>query len=324
MSIEVLAPSNEKLVAPFPYFGGKRRVADLVWRALGSDLDVFTDPFCGSAAILLANPNPVTMEVINDFDYYITNFWRAAKYSPEMVAQCADYPVTEADATARHQWLVTVGAESVRRVADDPEYYDSKVAGWWLYGLCTWRGREWCAKAYSENKRVWRQLPRHARTGINKRAMLEFNSEDEFPVNLGLIKYMNRIAHRLRNVLVTNGSWDRVVTPGMTTNVGLTGVFLDPPYSAKAQRDNSLYAVESTTVAQDVYRWCRENEHDPKLRIVLCGYEGEFEFPDTWRTIEWRTSGGYGNTKRTDSEAKGASNKIKERLWLSPNCLPIE
>lgn len=41
------------LVAPFPYFGGKRTVAPDVWKRLGAP-DQYIEPFCGSAAMLLA------------------------------------------------------------------------------------------------------------------------------------------------------------------------------------------------------------------------------------------------------------------------------
>ncbi len=44
-----------KLKAPFPYFGGKSRVADEVWRRFGNP-KTYVEPFCGSCAVLLARP----------------------------------------------------------------------------------------------------------------------------------------------------------------------------------------------------------------------------------------------------------------------------
>lgn len=41
------------LAAPFPYFGGKRRAAPIIWGALG-DPSGYVEPFAGSAAVLLA------------------------------------------------------------------------------------------------------------------------------------------------------------------------------------------------------------------------------------------------------------------------------
>ena len=54
------------LKAPFPYFGGKSRVAHEVWHRLG-DVTNFIEPFCGSAAVLLhpiAFPEPFGLSVV--------------------------------------------------------------------------------------------------------------------------------------------------------------------------------------------------------------------------------------------------------------------
>lgn len=55
------------LKAPFPYFGGKRRAAPLIWEALG-DPGGYIEPFAGSAAALLARPavSGRRIETLND------------------------------------------------------------------------------------------------------------------------------------------------------------------------------------------------------------------------------------------------------------------
>lgn len=53
------------LRAPFPYFGGKRDVAGLVWARLGR-VKQYIEPFCGSAAILLGAREPASLEVVGD------------------------------------------------------------------------------------------------------------------------------------------------------------------------------------------------------------------------------------------------------------------
>lgn len=67
------------------------------------------------------------------------------QHDPEGVAHHANNPVNEADLIARHIWLVNQGAERVARIQGDPDYYDSKVAGWWVWGICCWIAGGWCS-----------------------------------------------------------------------------------------------------------------------------------------------------------------------------------
>lgn len=134
------------LRAPFPWFGGKRRVADVVWRAFGPNIANYVEPFAGGLAVLLGRPGGAgKIETVNDRDRYLANFWRAVTYAPELVAAHADWPVNEADLHARHKWLVNQ-AEFRERMHTDPEFYDVKIAGWWVWGICQWIGGGWCVE----------------------------------------------------------------------------------------------------------------------------------------------------------------------------------
>jgi hypothetical protein len=97
----------------------------------------------------------------------------------------------------------------------------------------------------------------------------------------------------------------------------LTGVFLDPPYSAEAGRDDSLYAHDDLRVAHDARAWALEHGDDPLMRIALCGYEGEYEMPGTWECFAWEAPGGYGSM----GNGRGRENAKRERVWFSPHCL---
>lgn len=135
----------EVLKAPFPAFGGKSRVADLVWSRLG-DVTNYIEPFCRSAAVLLKRPHAPRVETVNDLDCYIANFWRAVQADPEGVAVFADWPVSEADLHARHRWLVLSRESEGWRQAmrTDPDHFDVRIAGWWVWGACCWIGGGWC------------------------------------------------------------------------------------------------------------------------------------------------------------------------------------
>ena len=134
--------------APFPWFGGKRTVADVVWRRLGADASNFIEPFFGSGAVLLSRPgwsrSVSWVETVNDKDGFVANFWRSVKSDPEAVAHWADWPVNENDLHARHVWLRGRRTAITRRLEGDPDFYDSQVAWWWVWGICCWIGSGWC------------------------------------------------------------------------------------------------------------------------------------------------------------------------------------
>lgn len=129
--------------APFPWFGGKSKVAPFIWDRFG-DVPNYVEPFFGSGAVLLNRPTSPGTETINDLDCMVANFWRALQHDPEAVAFHADNPVNEADQHARHLWLCSQ-EEFRERMKVEPEYYDSKIAGWWLWGQCIWIGSGWCS-----------------------------------------------------------------------------------------------------------------------------------------------------------------------------------
>lgn len=136
-----------ELRAPFPWFGGKSRVADVVWRAFGPDVNNYVEPFAGSLAVLLARPGGAgKIETVNDRDRYIANFWRAVTADPRAVAEHADWPVNEADMHARHRWLVDQLPMLREKMHVDPGFYDVQIAGWWVWGICMWIGGGWCAE----------------------------------------------------------------------------------------------------------------------------------------------------------------------------------
>lgn len=140
------------LKAPFPWFGGKSRVSHLVWNAFG-DVANYVEPFAGSLAVLLGRPHAPRIETVNDLDCYLANFWRAVQYAPEEVARWADWPVNEIDLHARHRWLVAQ-SEFRERMRADPEYFDARVAGWWVWGICQWIGGGWCSVEPMSNGEV--------------------------------------------------------------------------------------------------------------------------------------------------------------------------
>jgi hypothetical protein len=158
--------------APFPWFGGKKPVVSKVWAALGK-VEHYVEPFFGSGAVLLNRPHAPKVETVNDADGLLANFWRSVQSDPEAVAHHADWPTNEVDLHARHLWLVSRRSEITRLMAD-PDAFDAKAAGWWVWGLCNWIGSGWCSGegpwiAHDGKLTDSRQLPHlSAGRGINR------------------------------------------------------------------------------------------------------------------------------------------------------------
>jgi D12 class N6 adenine-specific DNA methyltransferase len=125
--------------APFPWYGGKSKAADLVWQLLG-DVDHYCEPFAGSLAVLLGRPHECNRayfsETVNDLDGLLVNAWRSIAYSPQETAEAASWPVAEADKSARQIRLLKWRAEHDEEIlAGDPQWHDPVMGGWWLWAI---------------------------------------------------------------------------------------------------------------------------------------------------------------------------------------------
>lgn len=285
------------LTAPFPWFGGKRRVASLVWERFG-DVAHYVEPFFGSGAVLLGAPKPAKVETVNDLDGFVANFWRAVQWDPDSVAKHADWPVNEADLHARHAWLIGQRGALTERLMADPRYFDAEIAGWWVWGIAQWIGDSWCHMASV-------RLPHLAQP----RGLQGLETRD-----CGIRERLLTLAERLRSVRVVCGQWDRITgTACIRAASGITAVFLDPPYSHERHAGIDYGAAD---VAAQVAEWARANGHDPCLRVALCGYDNEHEMPG-WERAQWVGHGGYA----VHGDGRGRENAKRETIWFSPHCL---
>jgi DNA adenine methylase len=317
--------------APFPYFGGKRKVAAQVWERFGNAKN-YVEPFAGTAACLFARPEPFDgNETINDFDGLVANFWRAIKMHPEETAEHSDWPVNENDLHARHAWLVGVKDTLAPKLEGDPDWCDPKIAGWWVWGMACWIGRGFCSGkgpwsvvdsqlVYlgGAGRGIWRQLVHLGNNGrgVNRqRVHIGDNGQGDEP-QARLVPWFTALSNRLLHVRVCSGDWSRVCGPSVTYKHGLTAVFLDPPYADIATRADGLYREDSLSVAHDVREWAIEAGKRDDMRVALCGYEGEHEMPSDWETLAWDAGEGYGGYA---DERSG--NGKRERVWFSPACL---
>ncbi len=309
-----------RLRAPFPYFGRKSTVAAQVWARLGEPKQ-YIEPFCGSAAMLLAAPRAAPLEVVCDGNGFIANFWRAVKAQPGEVAHHADYPVSHIDLGARHAWLMQQ-RDRLGRELQDPEWPgDAKAAGWWLWGQCSWIGSGWCdwektlapipdAGDAGRGVQARGRIPHASSAGMGIAALVPAS---QFPaINGGgrelwtsngatAWEWLHRLSRRLDRVRVGHGDWSRFLNHhyGKTK----TAVFLDPPY-----RGYEKFYGCATPVVDDVAAWAKDH---PSLRVALCGHFGDYDLPG-WDILRWsRGKHSYGGSKTTAAEC----------VWFSPGCV---
>ena len=118
---------------PFPYFGGKSRIAPEIWQRLG-DPGYYFEPFGGALGVLLNRPHVGRHEYVGDTDCHITNFFRAAKYGDcRELAGLTDWPTSQLDLVARTKWLKQQRQRLHRNLTNDPKWYDLECAAWYAW-----------------------------------------------------------------------------------------------------------------------------------------------------------------------------------------------
>lgn len=288
-----------------PFFGGKRSIAADVWQRLGTPKQ-YIEPFCGSAAVLLAAPAPASLEVVNDGSGFIANFWRAVKYQPAAVAEAADYPVSHICLGAAHTWLMEQRERIGSELHDIEWHGDAKVAGRWLHGQCCWIGSGWCdwnavgqiphASDAGRGVQAVGQIPHagNAGRGEGYDALLTSGGRTAW-------RWLHLLADRLERVRIVHGDWSRCLNNHYGGDD--TAVFLDPPYRSYER----LYGANAP-VADAVEIWAREHGD---LRIALCGHIGDYDLSG-WDAVEW---------SRGKLTYSGGETTEKECVWYSPACL---
>jgi len=295
---------SQPLRAPFPWFGGKRRVAHIVWERLG-DVKYYVEPFFGSGAVLLGRPREhehcgAGGETVNDKDGLICNCWRAVSADPDVVAKHAVRPVNEAELRATEGWLRWRLSSLLARLEADIGYYDAEIAGRWVWAMACWIGSGY----FKAMKGNYHGQPRAAPYSVFYRP----DRQQE------LVTWLHELQARLACVRVLCGDWTRVLGPGtLRTGTGaMIGVFLDPPYRGSDLTVTAYAVGAGAHVAAAVEQWCRKAGACPNLRIALCGHVGDYDLPG-WQQVRWVGKSGYASSKNT--------NRQRECVWFSPACL---
>lgn len=310
-----------KLLPPFTWFGGKRRVVDIVWENFGSRIPNYIEPFGGGLAVLLGRPlfdwdidefRKQCIESYNDLDHFVLNFWRSVTLGDidEIVKVSNDIISHETEIIARRRFLEEWDEDFAVKMKE-VDFYDEKVAGMWLYVLRNWIG----GGATDFNISVQKKMPavRKYRAGWHKR--------DPH-------KHLKVLKERLAATRGMARDWkDFLTSATQTTNQGLTGVFLDPPYIGTEDyySGTSKSKPKRHSIAADVDAWALEKalEKDKngskQFKIAVCGYEHNFnpEYKEQgWDLTFWKPNATFPGSKNSDDNRLD----VIEVVAFSPSC----
>ena len=156
--------------------------------------------------------------------------------------------------------------------------------------------------------------------------------ERDVPVLTGmkLRTWMCDLAERIQEWIILHSSWrpivsSRVILRIVPSETRYTALLLDPPYDAGKIPRTPLYVEDTMDVAAEVREWLfTPNEKDgiipwyhPRLRIILCAYEGDHHpLPDS-RTYRWSDRSDAHNMI-SDHRRRPAKREI---LIANPACL---
>lgn len=352
------------LNAPFPWPGGKRRVASVVWRALGPKVANYIEPFFGSGAVMLGRPGGAgKIETANDISGAVVNFWRAVTYAPDDVARHCDWPVSELDMHARHTWLVERLGALRDQLRADPMFCDTQVAGWWVWGICQWIGTGWCAEPNNHKRPILDGIGK----GINGATWQQRPHASGANAGMGV----HRLPQQMPKITVSDnaagtGGIFRANLPALGNDRGINGVAAPPSLDWFRALQTRLRRVRwvcgdwRRVLGPSVMgkganvggrRPCAiffDAPYDPKLRSARTYADDE---PGTSVAVrEWCLEHGddpelrialCGYLEEHDNHmphtwarhrwtgargyaGEGNDNRTKETIWFSPHCLPLD
>lgn len=105
--------------SPFPWMGGKRRLADNILASM-PEHTCYVEPFAGSGAVLFAREEPAKVEVLNDIDSELVNFFRVAKH--HLVEFCNQFRFAVSSRQI-FDWLKATPADTLTDIQRAARFY---------------------------------------------------------------------------------------------------------------------------------------------------------------------------------------------------------
>ena len=268
--------TNKKISPPFGYFGSKNRLALELCKDLPPH-NCWVEAFCGSAAMTLAK-KPAKIEIINDIDKEIVNFFKQLRNKPQELIRVLE--------------LTPYAAQELfdARVVD---YKDSEIE----------RARKFAVQA---------MMAINGSFGVGKGGFSVSHSysrnNKEARVNRwnNLPKRLGKVIERLKDVRIENKDARELIKSYLNRPASL--IYLDPPYLA--ERVNG-YNKEANDFS--FHENLLEQINSARCMVFISGYTSELY--DTVLSPEngWQKQGYNANTKGTN----GVMHNRTEFVWMN-------
>jgi DNA adenine methylase len=111
--------------SPIKWVGGKSRLRKQIIELLPSHT-CYVEPFAGAAWVLFGKP-PSEVEILNDIDHDLINFFRVVKEKPEALIASFDWALVSRD---EYERLATLNLDQLTDVQRAHRFYYLIMAGW--------------------------------------------------------------------------------------------------------------------------------------------------------------------------------------------------
>lgn len=229
----------KKLIA-FSYYGGKFSHLNWLLPLLPDDCQTFVDVFGGSGAVIL-NRKPSPVDVYNDIDGEVVNFFRVLRESPEeLIGHLSLTPYARDEFVDALQRLDTDSDIEkarkffVRIMQSVSSQSGTKTQGNWSYAVTVSR----------------RSMPMNVSKYLSK------------------VEGMMELVSRLRTMEIDNKPATDIIQRYDSPN---TLFYCDPPYMSESRVSGNVYQFDTSDDLQGDLAACLNSV---KGRVALSGYRG--------------------------------------------------
>lgn len=229
--------------SPIRWVGGKSRLRKFIIPLL-PEHTCYVEPFAGAGWVLFGKP-PSPVEVLNDIDQELINFFRVVKHQPEQLIASFEWELVS---RAEFERLAALDPTTLTEIERAHRFYYILMAGW---------GGEL-------------DYPRF-QTSIS----------DGGHGNrlIGALKHLRErlepVYHRLRTVILENLSWEACIERYDNPK---TVLYVDPPYPQNGcnykhnMQDWNDHKRLASQLAQTRCQWILSSYDVPEIRVLYAGY----------------------------------------------------